>query len=91
MKNNENLKKNIIQFIDERIEEIYKNLANDMEYRKISKQYFDYYDKIEMLINNENLTDNYKTIELDIHRIELQKAYKTGFKDSFMIHNNNFI
>lgn len=85
MKNKSKLKNHIDNFIDERLEENRCNILCNKEVRKLANEYLNLFDKIEMGINNEKLTDEYKTIELNLKRIELQEAYKLGAKDSMKI------
>lgn len=85
MKNKSKLKNHIDNFIDERLEENRNNILCNKEVRKLANEYLNLFDKIETGMNNEKLTDEYKTIELNLKRIELQEAYKLGAKDSIKI------
>lgn len=81
MKSKSKLKEHIECFIDERLEENRDNVLCNKEFRKLSNEYLELYDKIEAEINNEKVTDKYKDIELNLKRIELQEMYKMGIKD----------
>ena len=81
MKSKSKLKEHIECFIDERLEENRSNALCNKEFRKLSNEYLELYDKIEAEINNEKVTDKYKNIELNLKRIELQEMYKMGVKD----------
>ena len=86
MKNN-NLKEDLQDFIDERLNEIYTVLIKDKEYSEKKK---DCNNLIKKLNNNFNkeLFELYKDKNNSIQYIELKQAYLTGFKDSNIIFNN---
>lgn len=88
MYKNNNLKANIDNFIEERIQESYENLSNIKEYNKTLKNYYDLFNKIEMLVKNNELTEKYKEAEYDVYMLQLEEAYKIGFKDSTLIFMN---
>lgn len=85
MKNKSKLKQHIDSFIDERLEENRSNILCNKDVRKLADKYLSLFDTIEISTNNEKLTDEYKSIELNLKRIELQEAYKLGAKDSIKI------
>ena len=74
-------------FVSERLEENYSRLKNNNEYRKILSKYADLFEEIEQRVNNEKITNAYKELEANLHTIQLEEAYKLGFKDSLKISN----
>ncbi|MCI8362218.1 MAG: hypothetical protein HFJ41_03665 [Clostridia bacterium] len=81
------LQANINNFVEERIQESYANLVNTKEYNNLLKNYYDLFSKIEKLLNNEKLTEQYKEAEYDVYMFQLEEAYKIGFYDSTIIFN----
>ena len=87
MLNKSRLFSNVNFFVSERLEENYNTLKNNIEYRKILSKYVDLFEEIEQRVNNEKITNEYKEIEANLHTIQLEEAYKLGFKDSLIISN----
>ena len=88
MEKESKLQANITNFIEERIQESYSKLVHTKEYKNLLENYYDLFGKIEKLLNNEILTEQYKEAEYDIYMFQLEEAYKTGFKDSNIIFSN---
>lgn len=82
MSNKSKLYSNINFFVYQRLEENYNNLKNSSEYRKILCKYAELFEEI-----NEKITNEYKEIEANLHTLQLEEAYKLGFKDSLKITN----
>ena len=76
---------NVNEFIQERINESYSKIMYRPEYRKVSEESSRLWKEIEDKINNEKLTDIYKSAQMDMYWIQLEEAYKTGFIDSIKI------
>ena len=87
MSNKSKLFSNINFFVSQRLEENYNNLKNSNEYRKILSKYAELFEEIEENLNNEKITNEYKEIEANLHTLQLEEAYKLGFKDSLKITN----
>ena len=79
------LQEHINCFIDERLEESRSKISNTYKYKKILNDSYNLFDKIETVVDNATLTDNYKEVESELSFILLKEAYKTGFKDSMQI------
>ncbi len=88
MKNSTNLKENLQDFIEERLNESYTNIAYTKEYKAISNKNANIMEKITDKIKDNKLIEEYKKIEYDMYEMQLKQAYLTGFKDSNMIFNN---
>lgn len=76
---------NVNEFIQERINESYSKIMYRPEYRKVSEESSRLWKEIEDKINNEKLTDIYKSTQMDMYWIQLEEAYKIGFIDSLKI------
>lgn len=87
MSNKSKLFSDVNFFVTQRLEENYRNLNNNIEYREILSKYAETFEEIESILNNEKITNAYKEIEANIHAIQLEEAYKLGFKDSLKIIN----
>lgn len=87
MSNKSKLFSDVNFFVTQRLEENYRNLNNNIEYREILSKYAESFEEIESSLNNEKITNAYKEIEANIHEIQLEEAYKLGFKDSLKIIN----
>lgn len=79
------LQEHINCFIDERLEESRDKISNSHKYKKILNDSYNLFDKIEAVVDNATLTDNYKELESELSFILLKEAYKIGFKDSMQI------
>lgn len=88
MENEDALQMNIDEFVEERLQESYKNISNNEHYKKILKKYYSLFDNIISLVNNEGITEKYREAEFDVYAIQLKEAYKTGFYDSTSIFIN---
>ena len=60
MKNNTNLKENLQDFIEERLNESYTNLLHTKEYNKISNNYFELFDILKSKLKNNTNLRNWK-------------------------------
>ena len=85
MEYNEELQIEVDNFIEERIQENYKKIMEIEKNKKALKNYYNLFNQITEIINNHNLTSQYKETEFDICSIQLKEAYKLGFKDSITI------
>lgn len=88
MKKENVLQMNVDEFIEERLQESYKNISSNEHYKKTLKKYYNLFDNIITLVNNENITEKYKEAEFDVYTFQLKEAYKTGFYDSTSIFIN---
>lgn len=82
---NRELQATINDFIDERLEESRSKISDTKEYQEILTNSYNLFDKIEAIVNNTTLTDDYKSTESELSSMQLQEAYKIGFKDSITI------
>lgn len=91
MKNNSNLKENLQNFIDERLNESYTNIAQTKEYKEISNKNTNIMEQISNKAKSIELIEAYKKTEYDMYDMQLKQAYLTGFKDSNIILNKAII
>lgn len=91
MENNTNLKENLQNFIEERLNESYTNIVNTREYREISNENANLIKKIMNKAKDNKLIEEYKKTEYDMYERQLQQAYLTGFRDSNIIFNKQII
>lgn len=91
MKNNSNLKENLQDFIDERLNESYTNIAQTKEYKEISNKNTNIMEQIKSKAKSNELIEAYKKTEYDMYDMQLKQAYLTGFKDSNIILNKTII
>ncbi len=92
MKNNTNLKENLQEFIEERLNDSYEIIANTREYKEISNNHFKIFETLKCkLKNNTNLLEKYEELEANLYYMQLKQAYLTGFKDSNIILNKTII
>ncbi len=92
MKNSTNLKENLQDFIEERLNESYTNIAHTKEYKEISSKHFEAFKKLkDELKNNTAVLEKYEEAEADLYYMQLKQAYLTGVKDSNIIFNNLII
>lgn len=92
MKNNSNLKENLQDFIEERLNESYTNLLHTKEYKKISNKHLEAFKNLKNEIeNNTDILEKYEEAEANLYYMQLKQAYLTGFKDSNIIFNNLII
>ncbi len=91
MENNTNLKENLQDFIEERLNESYANIEHSKEYKEISNRNAILMESIKNKTKNDDLIEEYQKTEYDLYTIQLQQAYLTGFKDSNIIFNNLII
>ncbi len=91
MKDNTNLKENLQDFIEERLQESYENLVHTKEYKEILNKNTKLMESITDMTNDNELIEKYKKTEYDLYTIQLQQAYLIGFKDSNIIFNNSII
>lgn len=91
MKNVKKLKENLQDFIEERLNESYSNIAGNKNYKEIASKNSSLMDNILKKVNDIKLIDEYKKSELDMYEMQLQQAYITGFKDSVIILKSELI
>lgn len=91
MKNNSNLKENLQDFIDERLNESYSNIAQTKEYKELSNKNTNLMEQISNKTKSNELIEAYKKTEYDMYDMQLKQAYLTGFKDSNIILNKTII
>ena len=82
------LKVNVNDFIEERIQASYEKVLSTEKYKKLAKRYYELFPKIECIVNNAELTEEYKEAETEIYMLQIEEAYKTEFKDSINIFLN---
>lgn len=86
MKNNTNFSNNVYDFIEERINESYTILNKNKEYKQIQDKYIKSLTDIRSnLSNNVEMLEEHASNEADLYTMQLQEAYKIGFKDSIRI------
>lgn len=83
-----NLKENVQDFITERLNQSYTQIVGNKTYSKIADKYFKLFEKIENVIQDTSITDKYKEAQFDMYTMQLEEAYKTGFKDSAKVFLN---
>lgn len=88
MKNNTNLKENLQDFIEERLNESYTKIVDTKEYKALSNKNTKAINNIADKIKDTKLIEEYKKTEYDMYEMQLQQAYLTGFKDSIIILNH---
>ncbi len=88
MKNNSNLKENLQDFIEERLNESYTNILHTQEYKEMSNKYLETLKNLKEALNqNTEILQKYEEAEADLYYMQLKQAYLTGFKDSNIIFN----
>lgn len=91
MENKTNLKENLQDFIEERLNENYTNIVHTKEYKEISNKNTKLIESITDKAKDNKLIEEYKKTEYDMYELQLIQAYLTGFKDSNIIFNNKVI
>lgn len=91
MENKTNLKENLQDFIEERLNESYTNIVHTKEYKEISNKNTKLIENITDKAKDNKLIEEYKKTEYDMYEMQLQQAYLTGFRDSTMIHHKNIL
>lgn len=91
MENKTNLKENLQDFIEERLNESYTNIAHTKEYKEVSNRNTKLIENITDKAKDNKLIEEYKKTEYDMYEMQLQQAYLTGFRDSTMIHHKNVL
>lgn len=84
----DNLKEDVQDFITERLNQSYAQIARNKSYSKIADQHFKLFTEIENAISNADITEKYKEIQFDMYTMQLEEAYKTGFRDSAKVFLN---
>lgn len=80
---------NTDNFLEERLQSSYEEVTSKKEYKKIFKQYFMLFQKLQDgLVNKEDLLEQYETKEEEVYKMQLKQAYKRGFKDCMEIFIN---
>ncbi len=91
MKMNTNLKENLQDFIEERIQESYLIVTNDKEYKKQFEEWKKLESNFIKQISDRLIINSYynlKTLGIELDAYEKEEAYLIGFRDSTLIHNN---
>lgn len=91
MENKTNLKENLQDFIEERLNESYANIVHTKEYKEISNKNSKLIESITNKAKDNKLIGEYKKTEYDMYEMQLRQAYLTGFRDSTMIHHKNIL
>lgn len=90
MKNNTNLKENLQDFIEERIQESYSKVSNKKDYKEQYQRFKKLEESFIEKLQDKTMIENYynfRDIRMDLDNRELQEAYLIGFKDSILINN----
>ena len=90
MKNNTNLKENLQDFIEERIQESYSKVSNKKDYKEQYQRFKELEESFIEKLQDKTMIENYynfRDIRMDLDTRELQEAYLIGFKDSIIINN----
>ena len=82
------LKENVQDFITERLNQSYTQIANNKSYSKIADEHCKLFAEIENTIQNTDIIEQYKEAQYDMYTMQLEEAYKTGFKDSAKVFLN---
>lgn len=85
MKKNDTLKENLYDFIEERLNQCYSDLRKNSEYKKLQEENNKIYDKIIEKVKDEKLIEEYEKAKIHMQEMEINEAYKTGFKDSTIL------
>ena len=88
---NDTLKENVQDFITERLNQSYTRIVENKSYYKIANQNSILFAEIENTIENTDITEKYKETEFDMYTMQLEEAYKTGFRDSAKIFLNKIL
>lgn len=88
MKNNVKLETDVNEFIEARLQESYQKILQNRTYQKTLTNYYNSFEKLEAIVNNAKITDDYKEAETNAYEIQLKEAYKAGFNDSIVIFIN---
>lgn len=91
MKKGSILQENVSDFIDERLNESYKNLKMNKGYVKLEKEDNRLFSKIEKAIKDKGLIEEYQKSTIDMYDMQLKEAYRTGFKDANILLLDNVI
>ena len=90
MKNNTNLKENLQDFIEERIQESYSKVSNKKDYKEQYQRFKKLEESFIEKLQDKTMIENYynfRDIRMDLDNRELKEAYLIGFKDSILINN----
>ena len=82
------LKENLQDFITERLNQSYAQIVGNKSYSKIADQNFKLFTEIENAIQNTDITEKYKETQFDMYTMQLEEAYKIGFRDSAKVFLN---
>lgn len=82
MEKESTLQENVSDFIDERLNESYRNLKTNKRYVTLEKDNNRLFSKIEKVIKDNVLIEEYQKTTIDIYDMQLKEAYKTRFKDA---------
>lgn len=90
MKNNEKLKNDLSDFIDERLNEAYSLIYIKKDYKEKHKDCIEYEKNFTDKLSKELLENYYKLrdMQMNLDTMELQQAYKIGVKDIIAINKN---
>ncbi len=82
---------NINEFIEERLNESYTKTIHTKEYKETRDKCYAIFSNIKNIINNKKLMSYYEEILIDMCTMQLEQAYKTGFKDSLILFSDKKI
>lgn len=91
MIDNTNMYENLQNFIEERLNDSYTNIAQTKEYKETSMKNIALIEIIRDKTKNNQLVEEYTKTLYDMYQLQLQQAYLTGFKDSNIILNKTII
>ncbi len=83
----ESLESTLSIFIEERLQDNYKNILKNSLNKKIINNHYSLFNELKNTINNTNLLETYRKAEIDSYTLQLQEAYKLGFIDCINILN----
>lgn len=90
MKTNTNLKENLQDFIEERIQESYSKVSNKKDYKEQYQRFRELEESFIEKLQDKTMIESYyyfRDIRMDLDTKELKEVYLIGFKDSIIINN----
>lgn len=82
MERESTLQENKKDFMDERLNESYRNLKTNKKYVKLEKENNRLFSKIEKVTKDNGLIAEYQKTTIDIYDMQLKEANRTGFKEA---------
>lgn len=82
MEKESTLQENVSDFIDERLNESYRNLKMNKRYVKLEQEDNRLFTEIEKVIKDKELVERYQKSAIDMYDMQIKEAYRTGFKDA---------